>query len=94
MRRNGGIEFKKKYEEALQNLSLEETPSISESRLGEHGDEYKVTYGGKSRILDRHLKCGNSRESRYCFRLYFFWDDESEIVVVGWLPSHLDTRAT
>ncbi len=40
------------------------------------------------------LKKGISREARYCFRLYFCYDEETQQVVVGWLPSHLDTRAT
>ena len=57
-------------------------------------DLYSVQYGGSRRPLDRHLKGGISRERRYGFRLYFFWDDESQLVVVGWLPSHLDNRAS
>ena len=50
--------------------------------------------GGKRVELDRHLKKGTNREPRYCFRLYFFWDDTTSQVVVGWLPSHLSTRAS
>lgn len=94
MRRSGGTDLKQKYDEQLAILKLEESPSITAGRLGEEGEEYKVIYGGKARTLERHIKNGNSREPRYCFRLYFFWDDESETVVVGWLPSHLHTRAT
>jgi hypothetical protein len=94
MRREGGDQLAKAYADALRALGLEEAPSIAASRLGEQGDDYLIPYPGGKRELDRHLKKGNSRESKHCFRLYFFWDDEEEQVVVGWLTSHLDTRQT
>lgn len=81
----------------LQELGLELAPSISASRAGEEGDEYKIVYpigGDKKRLLDSHLKKGSDREERHCLRIYFFWDDEAKKVVIGWLPSHLDTRAS
>ncbi len=94
MRRNGGEDMKNAYDIALRELGLEESGSISGERLGEQGDTYIVMYAGRRRVLDRHLKKGSSKEQRVCFRLYFFWDEDSEQAVVGWLPSHLDTRAT
>jgi hypothetical protein len=92
MRREGGN--RQKYEETLLDLGLSEDASITATRLGEQGDEYLIQYNGGKRELDRHLKKGNSRDPRHCFRLYFFWDEEGEQVVVGWLTSHLDTRQT
>lgn len=94
MKREGGLERKRAFDEAAKGLGLEEEPSFAGTQWAMEGDTYKVMFGGKNRILDRHLKRGESREPRYCFRLYFFWDDETEQVIVGWLPSHLDTRAT
>ena len=94
MRRYGGEELKSDYSEACRNLGLEETPTISSAGSGEQGDEYFVNYSGKRELLTKHLKRGNSRQPRHCFRLYFFWDDDAEQVVVGWLPSHLRTRQT
>ena len=93
-RRFGGMELKNAYQEACQKLGLEEAESISLNRAGEEKDTYFVNYDGNRRLLDRHLKKGNTRDPRYCFRLYFFWDEEEEQVVVGWLPSHLDIRST
>lgn len=94
MRKKGGEELKKAYETELRKLGLSEDASISSTRLGEQGDEYLVLHRGQKRELERHLKKGTSRESRHCFRLYFFWDEEEEEAVVGWLTSHLDTRKT
>jgi hypothetical protein len=94
MKIEGGLEKKRQFEQRCAALGLAEEPTFSGERWGEQGDSYKVRYAGRSRLLDRHLKKGTSREERHCFRLYFFWDEETEQVVVGWLPSHLDTRAT
>jgi hypothetical protein len=94
MRRQPSGAAKAAYDAECQRLSLEESDSISDSRLGEQGETYIVNYAGKKCALDRHLKHGTSKEQRFCFRLYFFWDEDSEQAVVGWLPSHLDTRQT
>ena len=93
----GGPDRKRAWHVALESLGLTVAPSISKSRAGEQGDEYYVSYPAGSplkRFLEQHLKKGNDRDPHLCFRLYFFWDKKKRLVVVGWLPSHLDTRAT
>lgn len=85
------------WDDSLRKLSVSCSPTISKERAGEEGDTYFVRYpqsSGQKALLDTHLKKGTSREERYCFRLYFFWDSMEQQVVVGWLPSHLDTRAS
>ena len=82
------------FEQECNALGLTESASISDNRAGEQGETYFVKFGGRNRKLDRHLKKGDKRDERYCFRLYFFWDEATRQVVVGWVPSHLDTRAT
>jgi hypothetical protein len=94
MRRGGVQDAKAQYESGLSALGLEESASFAGGRAGEYGDEYFVDFAGRRRELDRHLKGRNSRDIRFGFRLYFFWDDESQQVVIGWLPSHLTTRAS
>ncbi len=94
MRRQGGAELKQAFDQRCQELGIEEQQSFSGNRAGEQGDTYFIRMGHRRVELDRHLKKGNSREPRYCFRLYFFWDDTTSQVVVGWLPSHLSTRAS
>ncbi len=94
MRRQGGPELKQAFDQRCQELGIEEQQSFSGNRAGEQGDTYFIRMGHRRAELDRHLKKGNSREPRYCFRLYFFWDDTTSQVVVGWLPSHLSTRAS
>jgi hypothetical protein len=90
MRIYGGSESQAAYLQALGELHMEDSQTGDGAKF--EGNEYTVQYQGSRRDLDRHLKVGNSREPRFCFRLYFFWDDESQVVVVGWLPSHLENR--
>lgn len=88
---------KEAFESKLQTHGLEMAPSISSSRAGEQGDEYFVAYpigSQQKRMLDLHLKKGTDREARNCLRIYFFWDATARIIVIGWLTSHLGTRAT
>lgn len=75
-------------------------PGLSECGFGEgsdileQGDEYYITYGGKRRLLERHLKKGVSHNALYCLRIYFFWDAKSAHVVIGSLPGHLHSSLT
>lgn len=94
MRRDGRAGLKGAFETRCHELGIELARSFAGAGHGEYGDEYVVDYGGRRRLFDLHLKKGNSREARLCFRLYFFWNEDEEQVVVGWLPSHLTTRAT
>ena len=79
-------------------LGIEYNPqSISSSRLGEYKSEYTIDYkiGQKyKQVLGPHLKYGVSKDERHCLRIYFIWDDERQLVVIGSLPSHLSTRST
>lgn len=90
MRIYGGADYQAAYQKALSELHIEESLTGDGTRF--EGDVYTVQYQGGRKVLDRHLKSGASRDQRYCFRLYFFWDEESQVVVVGWLPSHLENR--
>ena len=91
MRQEGGSERHAAYLQALAELYLDDEP-IGEA--GNYYSGYEVNFRGRRRELERHLKGSNSRDPRHGFRLYYFWDDEEQLVVVGWLPSHLTNRAS
>lgn len=63
--------------------------SVGANVAGSQGEAYFVSWSGRRRFLEFHLGKGGGRDERYCMRIYFFWDDETQQVVVGWLPSHL-----
>jgi hypothetical protein len=94
MRRTGDAETKAAWDQKAQELGLILTPSFAGAGAGEFGDEYKVMWQGRNRELDMHFKGCSSRDARYGFRCYFFWDDDAQAVVVGAVPGHLTTRAT
>ena len=86
------------WEAGIQRLHLEyNARSMTPNRLGEFRDAYTISYRigqSEKQVLGPHLKSGNAKEERFCMRIYFIWDDERHIVVIGHLPSHLETRAT
>ncbi len=85
------------FNDKLANLGLELSPTISSSRAGEQGDEYFVKFpvgSDKKELLDLHLKKGVAHDERLCLRIYFFWYAPGQIIVIGWLTGHLDTRAS
>lgn len=92
MRRSGGAEKLEAFRQRLAEFGLEETQCFAQKNKARNfGGSYFVDYQGEKRELDRHLKGGTSREERFGFRLYFFWDAETSRVVVGHLPGHLRT---
>lgn len=93
----GEPEGKQRFQERLQRLGVEDRGAITETRAGEQGDNYYVTYpphSSRKRMLDRHLAKGTGKDDRHCLRIYYFWDDETQTVVVGDLPAHLPNRLT
>ncbi|QRM43148.1 hypothetical protein [Rhizobium sp. BG4] len=80
------------FEQILNEKHIEISGSISEEKAKNFGDEYYVVWAGKKNFLHGHVQKGNSRDDRFCLRIYFFWDAIDSIIVVGWLPSHLKNR--
>ncbi|TCP90652.1 hypothetical protein C8J31_101495 [Rhizobium sp. PP-CC-2G-626] len=82
------------FDEILRERHLSLSGSISESKAKSFGDEYYVKWREKKHFLHGHIQKGNSREERYCLRIYFFWEPEQQVIVIGWLPSHLKNKLT
>ncbi|EJK82081.1 hypothetical protein [Rhizobium sp. AP16] len=83
---------KEEFTLLLNERHLDISGSISESRASEYGDEYFVEWNGRREFLHGHVSKGNSRDEKYCMRIYFFWNALDSQIVVGWLPSHLKNR--
>lgn len=82
------------YESFIKSCGVEDTPAISDISAGEQGDEYYPIYNGKRHKLERHITKGNSRDPRECLRIYYFWDEQANVVVIGSLPGHLKIRSS
>ncbi len=94
MKSYGGEERIEAFEKKLKELGLENSRTGDKTKLLEQEDEFLVSWRGSKRLLDWHLKNNVSRNPKKVFRLYYFWDDETQQTVVGSLPSHLRTRLT
>lgn len=78
-------------------LGLDNKKSISDTSAGREGDTYFVEYPhgrAEKRKLEWHLCKGTDRDPRTCLRIYYFWDKEARVIVVGALPGHLDNSLT
>ncbi|NUN48380.1 MAG: hypothetical protein HUU15_06080 [Candidatus Brocadiae bacterium] len=85
------------WEKKLQELELKYDGSITKERAGQEGDTYFVKYpvgSERNQFLQFHLRKGKVKDDELCLAIYFFWDEEKQRVVVGWLPSHLENRLT
>lgn len=81
------------HDRALAVLGLENS-AVGED-LTFHKERFRVDWRGSKRLLDQHVKNGgNTRDPRRCLRIYYFWDEAEQLVVVGWLPGHIRTGAT
>ena len=90
-----GLYGKAELDEALSGSGFQLRGSAGEAGLaGKYGDGYSISWNGRRRVMDMHLVKGGGRDARYCMRVYFFWDDDTQKAVVGWLPSHLDNSLT
>lgn len=83
---------KDSFDRRIMELQVEDRPAIGDISAGLNEDAFHVIYpehSSRKRRLDKHLCRGNAHDSRYTLRIYYFWDEESQQVVVGWLPGHL-----
>lgn len=85
------------FDAACKSLELRYGRSIARERAGEEGETYFVRFpvnAEQPSFLEWHLRKGSGKDQRFCLAIYFFWEQVSQQVVVGWLPSHLDNRMT
>ena len=90
-----GVGTDEAFRKALADNGMDFSGSIDKCRAGQEGEAYYVKYPvgtAKRAFLQYHIVKGTAHEDRFCMRIYFFWDDETGQVVVGWLPSHLSNR--
>ncbi len=66
---------------------------IQNDRVG--GDSFEFKWNGRNVPVEWHIKNGgNTHDPRRCLRIYYFWDDESQTVVIVTMPAHIRTGAT
>lgn len=80
------------FHQGLEALRLRDGFSGAERLAGQTGSDYLLHHRGKTRFLERHLASNSSGfNDPKMIRIYYFYDQESDKIVVGWLPTHLQT---
>jgi hypothetical protein len=92
--RRGSEEAKARYQEALTESGFDESQSLSDKASYEGLPGYYVDWNGRKFALDRHLKRGKGTDIRSMIRIYFTWDEEAQVVIVGHMPTHLEIWST
>ena len=67
-----------------------EISSCGKETMRLYRSNYEVNYDGGTRLMDMHLKW--SRGNDFVLRIYFFFDDKKQKLVIGHLPTHLRTK--
>lgn len=58
-------------------------------------DQYDLDWQGQKYTADWHLKNGgNTRDPKRCLRIYYFWDFETQQIVIADMPAHRRTGAS
>jgi hypothetical protein len=68
-------------------------PGVRNSLCGE--DQFDLDWQGQRYTADWHIKSGgNTRDPRRCLRIYYFWHDATQQIVIADMPAHRRTSAT
>ncbi len=58
-------------------------------------DQFDFDWQGRRYKADWHIKNGgNTRDPRRCLRIYYFWDADTQQIVIAEMPAHRRTGAT
>jgi hypothetical protein len=58
-------------------------------------DSFQIDWQGARTEVEWHIKNGgNTRDPSRCLRIYYFWDEASQQVVIASMPAHIRTGAT
>ncbi len=64
------------------------------NRLSQWKEKYFIPHRGSNCFLEWHLKRGTDHNDATTMRIYFFYDQDDEQVIVGYLPGHLTNSQT
>ncbi|GLQ40605.1 hypothetical protein GCM10007902_04540 [Dyella nitratireducens] len=84
-----GVGDKALYDQEMAQLGIRISKTGKAVDTARFEDEYSVVWEGYRYKLDMHLAGSDSFDPRYTLRIYYAWDAEQQLIVVGHLPTHL-----
>lgn len=94
MRTSSTSELHKKFKAKCEEIGVEESACFSKKGDIKNHIGYSTRSGTRKLWLDRHFKYGLGFDMRRMFRIYYTWDEDSERVIIGHMPTHLDNNNT
>ena len=94
MKRSPGKERRDAYEARLEELSLTYLPCFGQKGTIKRFPEYRVDYQGEQFWCENHIKFGTGWDPRNRFRIYYYWHEEDQLLIIGHMPNHLDNMLT
>jgi hypothetical protein len=85
---------REEYEEALRAAQLQESLCFEQRQQIRGFPEYRINYKAQQHWMERHFKYRSGYNPKTMFRIYYIWDEEEQVVVVGHMPTHLDNWKT
>jgi len=82
------------YEDRLRQLGCEDQPCFKQKNDIKRFPEYGVTYQGDRYWCNDHIKYGGGMDPKRYFRIYYHWNEDDQVLLVGYLPGHLDNNLT
>jgi len=77
--------------DAAKPYQIEYKGDSSEKTMYHFKNEYLKIYKGVQIEAGRHLSIGSSRDPKYCFRVYFHWDEDDQQLVIHHAGKHKST---
>lgn len=94
MKVRGGAELQALCKEHEAKLGVRISPCGDAAEMRQYESEYRVRWEGREYKLDMHVAGSDSRDKQRGLRIYFAWDAEQELVILGHLPTHLTSTHT
>ena len=94
MKVHGGAELHAACKDREAELGVRISPVGDAADMRQYEAEYRVRWEGRTYRLDMHVAGSDSRDKQRGLRIYFEWDAEQELVIVGHLPTHLTSTHT
>lgn len=85
------VQYKRRLEGGGRLANKQVESGVWNSHCG--GDTYSVVWRGRHHDVKWHIKSGgNTHNPKRCLRIYYFWDQDFEQIVIDHLPSHRKTE--
>ena len=94
MRKEPSDEKHAAYHNRRTELRCEDEPCFKRKNDIKKFPEYQVIFQGVKYWCADHIKFGGGTDPRKHFRIYYHWNADDQILLVGHLPSHLDNNLT